>query len=68
MKKILKSRLYLSIASVIGLWIPVPYLTGGVTKGNVLTNNCLKWEFTMQIGEVPLGWIMTIVAIIVKKL
>jgi len=62
----MRNRLIDDIKAVVGLFIPMPSYTFGIDKKNTLSNNVVKWGFTLTIGEVPLGWIMIIVAIVVK--
>ena len=66
MKKVLKSQLYINIASVIGLWLPMPFLQAGVTKKNIISNEAVVWNFTLQIGKIPLGWLMVITALLIN--
>jgi hypothetical protein len=50
------NKLKQNILSLVGLFIPVKF------EENV------KWAFTMQIGLIPLGWIIVIIALIIKSL
>lgn len=58
MKQYIKfmNKLKQNILSLVGLFIPVKF------EENV------KWAFTMQIGLIPLGWIIVIIALIIKSL
>ncbi len=57
-----------TLKSVLGLFLPIPCYKTGVDKKGNLTNEKIEWTFTLQIGIIPLGWIIILVALIIKHL
>lgn len=58
--------------NVLGLFLPVPCLTGNMKTVDGKEIPEVKWVFTIAVGSgkygVPLGWIMIAVALLVKWL
>ena len=50
------------LLSVLGLFIPVP----NSNYKSIFPKSKWGWVFTIQIGWIPVGWIMVIIALIVK--
>ena len=51
-----------NILSVVGLFVPVPLRSHIEIVEGKSEKEVRDWVFTMQIGKVPLGWIMLFIA------
>lgn len=66
------AQLVNTLKNVLALFIPLPFHTGNMKTVDGKEVPETKWVFSIAIGEgkygMPLGWVMIIVALLVKWL